>query len=103
MPVQTVVLREDGAAGEAELRAQLAIERISLRRENRQRIRAALEEDAHENGLCRPGGSCRDAFLERGEAEPRGAVDGEHCADALRDERAAGQPRSCRQWHAGLE
>src|SRR3954447_3224045 len=70
VPEEAAVLRERGAAREPELRAELAVERIALRREHRQRIRAALEEDADEYGLRRPRSSGGDALLERREAEP---------------------------------
>ena len=71
-------------AGERELRAQLAVQRVALRGEHRQRVGAALEEDGDEDRLRRAGVPRGDAFLERAQAELRRAVDGEHGAERRR-------------------
>src|SRR5207253_5178775 len=66
-------------------------------------VGAALEENAHEHRLCDAGRRDGDALLERGEAELRSAVDGEHRAEALRDERAPRHAGARGERHAGLD
>src|SRR2546428_3872574 len=103
MPVQPDVLGDYGAAAQGKLRAKLPVERVALRREDRQRVGAALEEHAHEHRLRGADGGCRDSLLERRETELRGAVDGEHRAEPLREERAAGQTGPGGQRHARFD
>jgi hypothetical protein len=96
MPVEPVVLGQWDAAAQAERLAELAVERIALRRQHRDRVGTSFEEDADEDRLRRSGRGSGDAFLERRDAEARRAVDGEHRAEALRDERPTRQARACR-------
>ncbi len=89
MPVQPVVLGEHGAARERELRPQLLVERIALRREHGERVGAAFEEDGDKHRLSGRGRSGSNPLVERAQVEPRGAVHGEHRARAVREEAAA--------------
>ena len=96
--------RRPGPGGEREARPQLAVERVARRREQREGVGAAVEEDRDEHLLLRAGGGGgRDALVEHLGPERRAAVDGEREPDAARDERAPVETRSCRHRHAGLD
>src|SRR5581483_6215694 len=104
MPAEPVVLGERRAARQGEARAELAVERVALRREDGERIGSALEEHAHEDRL--PARGCRrgDSLLERADAEElRAAVDGDEGADALRDERPSREAGAGGERHPGLD
>ena len=106
MPGETRVLGEHrpGAGGQREPRPQLAVERILRRREQREGIRASVEEDGDEHLLlrgCRR--SCGDALVEHPRTQRRAAVDRECEAEAARHERAPVETCSRRHRHPGLD
>ena len=105
MPAETAVLGEGRAVrlGERQPRSQLPVQRVGGGEEHRERVGAAVEEDADEHAL-RPGRGCRrDPLLERARYERRAAVDGEREAGAAGEERAPVEPRSGGQRHAGFD
>ena len=103
MPEEPRILGEGGAAAERERRAELLVLRVALRRQHRQGVGAAFEEHRDEDRLRRPGRRGRDALLQRAHAELRAAVDGEHRAEARRDERLPRHSRARRERHPALD
>ena len=106
MPAQRRVLREcrAGALGQRQARPQLAVERVAGRREQRERIGAAVEEHRDEHlPLRRCGSGGRDALVEQLRPQRRAAVDGEGEADAAGDERPPVEPGACRHRHPRLD
>jgi hypothetical protein len=96
VPLEAVILGEPvlghAAQAEREGRALRRVERIADRREDRQRVQPAREEDRDQHGRRRAGGG-RDALLER---EP-----GQHRAAEHRQREAARKARRLRPVPAG--
>ncbi len=106
MPVEAPVLLEGWpvAGLEREGGAEPAVAAVADRREDRQRVRAARQEDVDEDTVAAtPHGCLRDALVERRGEERRGAVDGQCRADGARQERAAVEARTGGPRHTRLD
>ena len=105
VPTEPVVLgeRQPGRRGQREARSESAVERVAAREEERERVRAAVEEDRDKHLLRAGSGGRGDPLLERAREERGAAVDRQREPGATGQEAPAIEARAGGERHPGLD